>query len=71
MATKSKKAPIKQLTRVTISLQTAKVALQALNKLVGRDGRSKVIIGQAEMELEGLLANTNDSQPETVEAKAS
>lgn len=54
------------VTTVTISTQTARMAQQALNKLNGGDGRSKVIIGQAEMELEKVLGSVCGEQPESV-----
>lgn len=57
----SRKASLAKLspTTVTISIQTARVAQQALNKFVGGDGRTKVIIGSAEIELEQVLAAVN------------
>lgn len=44
-------------TTVTISIQTARIAQQAITRLNGSDGRTKVIIGMAEVELENVLAD--------------
>ncbi len=57
----SKRATVAKQT-VTISTQTARIAQQALNKLVGGDGRSKMLIGQAEVELEKVLGTTSGAQ---------
>ena len=58
----NKKAPkTPSLDMVAISVQTAQVALQSMNKLAGGDGRTKVIIGKAEMELEKVLGTAPEN----------